>query len=176
MKKLFLTSFTAIPLLISINNIANGQLKNNDVRLAGNFTLFKKGNSENSPFVNRVNPSVIRNFTQQYKDVANEKWFEIQNGFVAMFNLNGIDYQVAYDKKGGSLHTIRSYGEGKLSQDLRHVIKSSYYDYDITLVQEIEKPIDLVTYIVQLTGKTELINLRISDGEMQVLERFKRSE
>ena len=113
---------------------------------------------------------------RSYKDVSGEKWFEMKSGFVAMFSLDDIDYQVAYNKKGNWIRTIRSYGEVKLSQDLRHTIKSIYYDYDINRVQEIEKPVDPIAYIIQLVGKTELINLRICDGEMTVLQKFNKSK
>ena len=42
--------------------------------------------------------------------------------------------------------------------------------------QEIENPDDPVIYVVQLKGKTHIINLMIRDGEMTVLKKYTRSE
>jgi len=72
--------------------------------------------------------------------------------------------------------TIRSYSEDKMPTDLRHIVKSSYYDYEITRVHEIETPLDPITYVVQLTGEKELINLGIYDGQIEVLQKFNKSK
>ena len=60
--------------------------------------------------------------------------------------------------------------------DLRYAVKSTYYDYEITLVHEIESPNAPVTYIVQLLGKTKVINLRICDGEIEEWQKFEISK
>ena len=176
MKRILLTSVIAMTMLTIICTDLNGQFVNNTVKFSGQYAVSKKTDSANSFRFSRVNSAVMRNFIRTYSGVTNEKWIEIQNGFVAMFSLDDVDYQVAYDKKGEMLHTIRSYGEAQLSSNMRHLIKSSYYDYDINLVQEIETPGESLTCIIHLMGKTELIDLGITDGEMQVLRKFKRSE
>ncbi len=155
----------------------NGQLSNGDIPPAGDLDPFGKSISKNNP-VNRndVNSRVVKNFVRSYKNVAGEQWYKLKDGFVSMFGLDEIDYQVAYDKKGSWLHTIRSYSENKLPEDIRHIVKSIYYDCGITLVQEIQKPTDPTTYIVQLTGKTYIVSLRVCDGEMTVLKKYSRSE
>ena len=158
MKKVFLASVSGICLLISTVIAANGQLASNHVRPPGRFIILNKTEPENAPgFVGRVNPPVIRNFLKTYKDVSDEKWIEVKEGFVAMFNYNGVDYQVAYTKKETCFCTIRSYSEDKMPTDLRHIVKSTYYDYEITRVHEIETPLDPVTYVVQLAGKKNLL-------------------
>ena len=109
-------------------------------------------------------------------EMFNEKWFQVEEGFVAMFNLHDIDYQVAYDKKGNSLRTIRTYDETKMSQDLRHLVKSNYYDYEINLVQEVERPNSPTIFAIQLLGKIKVINLSVCDGVMEILQEFNKSE
>jgi len=176
MKKIRLTSFTAIIMLLLISCPSNGQLVKNNVQLTGQFAAAKNADSINSSPYGRVSPAVIRNFMKAYRGVSDEKWLETPDGFVAMFRRDDIDYQVSYDKKGNVSKTIRSYTEAKLSPNLRHIVKSSYYDYDINLIQEIETAIDPITYVIHLKGKTELIDLAYTDGELQVLQKFKRSE
>src|SRR6476469_1872609 len=176
MKKVFLASVTGICLLISTAIAVNGQLASNHARPLERFMILNKTEPENSPgVVGRVNPPVIRNFLKTYKDVSGEKWIEVKDGFVAMFNYNDIDYQVAYTKKGNLVRTIRSYNEDKMSPELRHIVKSTYYDYEISRVHEVETPLNPITYFVQLVGKKELINLGVYDGETEVLQRFNKS-
>jgi len=43
-------------------------------------------------------------------------------------------------------------------------------------VQEIEKPRETFTYVVHLEGKTKLINLRVSNGEMDEWQKIDKSE
>ena len=176
MKKVILASISAICLLISTAIAVNGQLASNNVKSPGRFIISNKTESENSPHAGRVNPPVIRSFLKTYKDVSDEKWIEVKEGFVAMFNYNDMDYQVAYTKKGNWLRTIRSYNEDNMPTDVRHIVKSTYYDYEITRVHEIEIPLNPITYVVQLLGKKELINLKIDDGEIEVLQKFNRSK
>ena len=122
-----------------------------------------------------VNSKAVRNFVKAFKDVSDEKWYKAEDGFISKFYLNDTRYQVAYGKKGNWLFTIRTYDEDKLPKPLRHIVKSSYYDYAILVVQEIEQPRDNLTYIVHLVGKTEIINLRLTgDGEMDEYEKIKK--
>jgi len=123
-----------------------------------------------------IRAKAVRNFVRSYKNVSNEKWYNVQNGFVAMFILDDINYRVDYDKKGNWLYTMRTYDENKLPPDVRHLVKSSYYDYNITVVQEIEIPMETFTYVVHLEGKTKLINLRVSNGEMDEWQKFEKSK
>ncbi len=177
MKKIFLKDSLGMGLCLSIFIISTGQVARNAVRASEKVIISKEAESvKHARYTGRVAPAVIRKFIQAYGDVSNEKWFEAERGYVVMFNRDGIDHQVAYDRKGNLLRTIKSYSEDKLSRDIRHMIKSTYYDYDINLVQEIQAGIDPVTYIIQLTGKTELINLKICDGEMEVIQKYARSK
>ena len=175
MKKILLSSIPGICLLITTAMAVNGQFASNHVKPSGRFVVLNKTEPGNS-LTGRVNPTVIRSFLKTYRDVAGEKWIEVNEGFVAMFNYNDMDYQVAYDKRGNLLRTIRSYTEDRMSQGLRHIVKSNYYDYEINRVHEIETPRNSLTYVIQLVGKKEVINLGISDGEMQELGKFNKSK
>ena len=177
MKKILLASISGTVLLISTTVAVNGQLASSHVKPPERFIISNKPESENYlAVVGRVKPPVIRSFLKTYKDVSDEKWIEEKEGFVAMFNLNGTDYQVAYTRNGNLIRTIRSYNEDKMPQDVRHIVKSTYYDFEINRVHEIETPRDPITYVIQLVGKEELINLEINDGDMEVFQRFNKSK
>jgi hypothetical protein len=63
-----------------------------------------------------------------------------------------------------------------MQQEIIQIVKITYYDYEITRVHEIEIPLSLVTYVVQLAGKREIIDLRIYDGEIEVMRKFIKSK
>jgi len=123
-----------------------------------------------------INSKAMKNFGRSFRNVSNEKWYEVDNALIATFTLNDIDYRVDYCKKGYWLRTIRTYDETRMPGDLRYAVKSTYFDYEINLVHEIESPNAPVTYIVQLLGKTKVINLRICDGEIEEWQKFEISK
>ena len=174
MKKNPLASLTGIFLLSVISIAVSGQVASTNSEIPVDFVSLEK--SAASIETNKVSEKAVRDFEKTFKKVSGEKWFEVHDGFIAMFNQEAVAYQVAYDKKGNWLRTIRSYSEAKLSEDIRHMVKSDYYDYDINLVQEVQKPMEPSIYIIQLIGKTELIKLSVRDGEMQVLQKYNKSE
>lgn len=178
MKKIFFARFSSVLAVLIVSLISYGQvaivnLQSSDISTSKNPIL-----KNASGFISRndVNSRAARNFTKEYKNVSDEKWLILQDGFIAKFNLNDIEYMIAYNKKGNWVHAIRFYHETELSSDIRHIVKSTYYDYNIILIQEIEKPRNNLTYIIHLEGKTDWINLKINDEEMEEWQKFKKSE
>lgn len=175
MKKNLFTGFTGISLLLVVCIAASGQVASTGMQSSKDVGSIEKPTSGRIE-ASKVSQKAVRDLTKSFKNASDEKWFSLQDGFVAMFNQDGIDLQVAYDKRGNWLYAIRKYDETKMSSDLRHTVKSTYYDYSITQVQEIEKPRNTLTYIVHLEGKTDYINLKVSDGEMEEWQKFNKSE
>jgi len=136
-------------------------------------TYYTPGNNDK---ITNITMRAIRHFLVHYGEVSNEVWYSTPDMFVAMFKLNDIDYRVDYDRKGNWIETYRTYGESKMSRELRQSVKSDYWDYHIYQVQEIEQPRHPVTYIVHLENKTKLINLQISDGVILEWQKFNKSK
>jgi hypothetical protein len=173
MKKVIFAPFGITLPILAISLISYGQVTHTGLRFTDNISSEETSTAKAAT---SVNSKALKNFARLYKDVANEKWYNVHDGQVAMFTVNGVDNRVAYDKKGNWVNTIRSYGESKLPGDVRHAVKSNYYDYNINLVQEISTPYNPTTYLIQLIGKTEIISLRMCEGEMIVLKSFTKSE
>jgi hypothetical protein len=125
---------------------------------------------------NEINVKAVRRFLMYFDNVSNEEWYDAPDRSVAMFNLDGLRYRVDYDKQGSWIQTIRTYDATKLPPDIREAVRSSYYDYNIFQVQEVEMPLHPVNYFIHLEGKTKLINLRIYDGEIEELQKFDKSK
>ena len=126
--------------------------------------------------ITNITSRAIRHFLVNFSEVSNETWYSTPELFVAMFKLNDIDYRVDYDRNGNWIETYRTYDETKMSPDLRQSVMSSYWDYHIYLVQEIQQLRHPVTYIIHLENKTKLINLQVSDGVVYEWQKFNKSK
>jgi hypothetical protein len=127
-----------------------------------------------SSYYNNISTRAIRNFVADFPEVSNENWFCTQDLFVATFTLNDISYRVDYDRTGSWIETFRIYDEAKLPLDVWQAVKSSYYDYTIYQVQEIEQPHQPIVYVVHLDGKKKLINLQVCNGAVYEWQKFKK--
>jgi len=161
--------------LVFATNMVNGQYASSDVpsmRIASSVRSLSLGNIEKDDFSRKAAEDLAKSF----KTVSGETWIKSPGGYYVRFSLNDVDCMVFYDKRGNRLYTIRNYDETKMPTDIRHIVKSTYYDYDIRLVQEIENSLRTITYIIHLEGKTQWINVRIHDGEMDEFEKHNKSE
>lgn len=117
---------------------------------------------------NDVNIKAVRDFMKQYKNVSGEEWYKVSDGLIAKFIESGIETKVGYDFNGNWHCTLRTYSEDKLPFDIRDIVKSKYYDFNILVAYEITH-FDNVTYIMKIEDTKRLKTLRISDGNMEVI-------
>lgn len=120
-----------------------------------------------------ISIKAVRNFIKEYKNVSNVKWFESEDGFVVYFNMDGIKTKVYYDKKGNYECKVRNYYENRLLSEVRHLVKSNYYDFSIYCVVEISAN-DKTAYVVKLESKTSWKTIKIVNNEMEVTQDYKK--
>jgi hypothetical protein len=83
---------------------------------------------------------------------------------------------VVYDSRGDLNFVMKYYDESHLARDVRARIKSVYFDYKIFIVQEIESPEHPTVYIVNLQGDTDWKKIKLCDGEIEILEEYKKGK
>ena len=130
----------------------------------------------NSGFVfrNDINTKAVRNFIMHYGDVSAVTWFQSNEGATAYFIMNGIYTKVAYDKNGDYECMFKYYYEDKLSREIRHEVKSQYHDFNICCVTEFNRNGKTI-YDVKIEDKHSFKTIRITNGEMQMVEEFFKS-
>ena len=69
---------------------------------------------------------------------------------------------------------LRYYQEEKLPHEIRGLVKSTYYDYDIYLITEVNRN-EKIAYVVKMEDKTSWKTVKVVDGEMEVLEDYTKS-
>jgi hypothetical protein len=149
-------------------------VKSNSLSAAMKLTEDSKNEIAEITYVNEVNQKAVRDFKKTFKDVNNEKWYSIKNGFLAEFSLNTSKNRVVYDKKGNWRFTVSYYEEKNLPAEIRAIVKPVYYDYSISRVEEVHAE-DKIIYIVHVQNDSSLKTLRVCEGEMDLIEDFPKS-
>ncbi len=126
--------------------------------------------------LNTINLHAMKDFMNRYKEVAGVLWYKIDGGFKAEFTSGEITTSVVYKENGTWLHTIKTFGEKDLAKDIRAIVKRSYYDFNITSVEEVQVPgKDDHIFIVHVQDTATIKLLRICDGELQVYKTINKS-
>lgn len=120
-----------------------------------------------------INTKAIRNFKKTFRNVADEKWYVLSNGYVVQYTADSIKNIVVYDKKGNNAFSIAYYGEKQLDPEVRSIVKTTYYDYLITKVEEIHAEGKTI-YLVHMQDENTWKNVRVCDGEMELLDNFNK--
>lgn len=183
MKKEFICSFTGVFISWIILSIANGQIANSITQVKTKSFPEKIIPESKQPnlikdsgftFRNEINAKAVRNFMTNYKNAADVKWFKSANGLtVAYFTSDSIQNWIFYNNEGDCEYTLRHYTEEKMPRDVRHAVKSKYYDFSIYHVAEISRS-GKTNYIVKIKDKTSFKTIRVIDGETEVIEEFSK--
>jgi len=122
-----------------------------------------------------INAKAVKNFSKSYHQQGNASWFAIDGGFVAIFTEDGVKTKAYYDSKGRPMGDVRTYQEDKLPKEIRHMVKSTYYDFNIFLVNEVKVGTAKV-YLIKIEDTTSFKTIRIDDEGMTETEAFNKSK
>ncbi|HZI54604.1 MAG TPA: hypothetical protein VFD56_12900 [Chitinophagaceae bacterium] len=177
MKKTFLPGlFLAVAMTQMIN--AQSSTDTSKFKLPAEKIISASNNKMNfdSAVWNEIKTNAIRNFTRDYKNVSNAKWYISGNGFfVVFFASEDISTWVYYNKKGDYERMIRSYKEEKLTAEVRHLVKSTYYDFTIYYVTEVNTD-KKIEYHIKMADKTSWKTIKVVDGEMEITEEYRKAQ
>ena len=172
-----LCCFAAMPNIADAQALAKNTVivKSQSLSAAMKLTEDSKNEIAEITYANEVNQKATRDFKKTFKDVNNEKWYTIKNGFLAEFSLNTSKNRVVYDKKGNWRYTVSYYDEKNLPAEIRAIVKPVYYDYTISRVEEVHAN-DQIIYIVHVQNDSSLKTLRVCEGEMDLIEDFPKAD
>ncbi|HKZ65937.1 MAG TPA: hypothetical protein VJ111_06270 [Chitinophagaceae bacterium] len=135
--------------------------------------LLSEKNNNVPALMREISIKAVRNFTKEYKNVSNVKWFQSAGGFVVYFNMDGIKTKVYYNNKGNYECEVRNYYEDRLPVEVRHLVRSNYYDFSIHSVTEISAK-NKIAYVVKLESKTAWKAIKVVDNEIEVTQEYKK--
>jgi hypothetical protein len=167
MKKLFI----AASLTAALTGCAYSQ-QTGHTFAAANVREYKPKNQ----YLNEINVRAMRDFVSRYGDVTNAVWHRSNENYIAVFTRDSIQHRVIYSNRGDLSYVMKYYEENRMPRNIRAQVKSTYYDYKIFVIQEIETPDQPTVYIVNLQGDTDWKKVKLCQGEMEVMEEFRRGK
>ena len=119
--------------------------------------------------VDRAAVRATRDFWHRAGEQKEEHWYKSSRGYVAEYEAGPVKGRFVYNQKGDWAYSILTYGEKELPEEVRKEVRSSYYDYDIRWVKEVNEG-DAVVYVVHLEDEASWKDVAVQDGEMRVLK------
>jgi hypothetical protein len=120
-----------------------------------------------------VNFHVLRDFQKRFAAITNATWDERDKVYIARFSTDSIQTMVGYGKHGNWLYTIQRYDEKELPADVRAIVKSIYYDYTFSHIDEVNVPQEENTiYVLLLRNNKDYKQVRVCNYEMEVVKEY----
>ena len=120
-----------------------------------------------------VNTRALKDFNRNYKNATNVHWYNAGKGTVAIFKENSKQTRVVYYPNGRWLHTLFTYGESELSDNLKSIIKNKYPKYSITAITEVHEG-DKVFHFINLENDKDYKQLIAYLDEVWIHKQFKK--
>ncbi len=161
---------------LSIFSHANSQVGNstdkshsNDSNISFKIESGVLSNDEKSEGIRRVNLDAVRDFMKRFPLATDVKWKQVDDEYNATFHVDSNETMVAYKKNGKWIYTINRYNDAKLlPEEVRVLLKKTYYDYTISHIDEInlaQQPNTI--YLVLIEDDKTFKTVRVCDGEME---------
>ena len=150
--------------------------------LAGLFVLVQQGvQAQGSDHATVLNVHAIgadgaavkasRDFLERVGDQKDEQWYKDPLGYEAAYTEGPVKAMYWYDKRGHWVYSILTYGENKMPEDVRVLVRSTYFEYSISWVKEVSEA-QTTVYVVHIENNTAWKEVAVQDGEMRVLKEF----
>jgi hypothetical protein len=149
---------TAILILLTVTTVyGQPALKNAGIPVAHDETWQP---SDKPGPTYEINIKAVRDFYNSYGDNNNESWYATNYGFRAKFVKDSVTFMADYTRKGAWMRTIKTFHENRLAPDIRRKVRSKYFDYHISLVQEIDLPAEVIHLVtIEDTGSWMVLQL-----------------
>ncbi len=134
------------------------------------ISKMEKDLSADIPYRNNINIKAIRHFSNSFANASEERWFTIKNGYMVKCVVDSVKTRVDYDNRGQWVATIRYYEEEKLPKEIRALVKSTWFDYKIVLVEEVRFPTGSPVYVVHINWMDDWKNIRVQDGTVEEMD------
>ena len=119
---------------------------------------------------------ITTGFSKRFKNATAVIWNNEEKAIVANFKEDGQSTRVVYDKKGNWIYTIVTYfNEELLPQNVRKLVHANYFDFNITLVQEINQG-GVLVYSVQIEDDRQFKQVLVCNDEITLYKEFTKSK
>ncbi len=121
-----------------------------------------------------VNKAVDKSFKSSFPKATNLRWYRENKDYLAKFIIDDMNHNALY-KKDGFLKYDIAYGyENNLPPDVRDQVQSTYREYKISRAFNVKFGSRNI-WLVNLESVKNYIKVRVEDGNLEEVERMKRS-
>ena len=177
MKKLFLSYVPILVTALLLTGHVNAQKNMSKASGTNSQSMVSETSLTGNPLEGGspkdFNIKAIKNFNRNYKDATNVSWYKSGKLTVAYFKEDDKQTRVIYFPNGRWLHTMISYDERKLSDDIRYMVKDNYNKYAITWITEVHEN-DKVFYFINVEKDKDFKQLIAYEDKIWVHTQFKK--
>lgn len=125
-------------------------------------------------YANDVSGRVLRSFRRSFGDKPGVTWSRtVENLFLASYKENNKTNCVYFSNNGAIDYTLSHYGEDQLSKEMRQLVKSNFYDYDIINVSEVHKN-DSYWFFITVMNKASVKLIKVTEWDWEVIKELVR--
>ena len=115
-----------------------------------------------------------RDFWERAGDQTNAQWYKLPKGFMAEYDNGPTQAHFVYDEKGNFTYSMLTYTQKEMPAELRHLVRSNYYDFTIGWVKEVNEA-QTTAYVVHIEDSASWKDLVVQDGEIRVLHAYSKN-
>jgi hypothetical protein len=122
-----------------------------------------------------VSAKVNKMFSQYFQNATNLTWYEIDKKFLVKFIQNDQENRALFTRSGNLVYHI-SYGTEKdLPAEVRHLVKSTYYDQSINRILKVNQD-ERNIWVISLEDAKQYIMVRVENLELEETQRMQKSK
>ena len=128
-----------------------------------------------SASTSNVSAKVNKSFSQYFKGATHQRWYQLEKNFLVKFIQNDQENRALFTKNGSLVYHISYGAEKNLPSDVRGLVKSTYYDQNITRVLKVNQDKRNI-WVISLEDAKDLVMIRVEDMEMEETQRMQKSK
>ena len=122
----------------------------------------------------KVSEKIQTGFYKSFTDAENVKWYEVDKKILATFSMNEMNHRTLLNKRGGVIYHISYGSEKNLPVEVRKIVKSTYFDYKITMAVKVEEDKRTI-WVVDMEDDKTLITVKVENEEMEEVRKLQKS-
>jgi len=126
--------------------------------------------SATTPYVT-VSEKVNKAFAQTFKNSSQARWYKFQEKFLVKFIMDDQENSALFTKGGRLVYHISFGTEKNLPTEIRHIVKTNYYDQTITWVYKVNQD-NRNIWVLSMEDARDLVMLRVEDMELEETQRL----
>jgi hypothetical protein len=172
-KNLLLIMAASVTAIMMLGSTKAQIAMNQSSDINSGFSYENNADNNKSILAADVNSHVLKDFKKRFSASISARWYETDKVFTVRFSADSIETMVGYGKHGNWLYTIKRYNEKLLPTDVRAIVRSTYYDYTFSHIDEVNVPQQENTiYILLLRNNKDFKLVRVCNYEMEVIKDY----